>query len=571
MLKELYIKNFAIIPELRLHLYPGLNIFTGETGAGKSIIVEALAFALGGKLRKEAIRSSQEVTIVEALLDISDQPEVKTKLEGMGIETEEDSLIITRMVEPTSRSKAYLNRSLIPLGKLTEIGECLISIHGQHQHQTLLQVDRQLEYLDEFGGLSPLRSQLSTLFREWQSLKSRLREIEEEQRVASRELELIRYQLQEIERANLKPGEEEELRRERELLLNVERVSEATREAYYHLYAAQGSVIERIKKILHNIREIASYDPNWTDLLERGDSILYQLEDMALALRDYPKKLAFDPERLSRIEDRWQELQSLKRKYGRSIQEVLSYRRELAERIHAYLDRKEDINRLREQLPRLEAELRQRGLELSQERRKTARRIEELMEAQLKELGMPYARFQVSLNLNEMTEGLLGVSCEEGQIGLGPKGLERLEFLFSANPGEPPKSLARVASGGELSRIMLALRTILAQTDRIPILVFDEVDVGIGGGIAEVIGKKLREISRSRQVFCITHLPQIASLAERHFHIEKKVSPAGTSVVARELSDPERIREIARMSAGETIGEATLQYARELVERTLSP
>jgi len=550
MLTELNIKNFAIIDSLNIIFEKGLNVLTGETGAGKSIIVDAVELVLGGRASLEMIRSGCEEAVVEAAFDISDVMGVSEKLGEMGIE-KDDNLVIKRTLSASGKNKVFINGSMATIAMLSDVGEFLVDIHGQHEHQTLIKVERHIDVLDEFAALGPLRQEMSGIYSEWNRVKDELVSLKLSEADKEKRVDLLRFQSDEIEKATLKVDEDEELLEERKLLSNAERLYESANTALEILYSQSGSALELIKKAGSKVTDISIIDESMRVTLDAINSASASIEDAALTLRDYVGRISFDPERLNEIEERLDLIGRLKRKYGNTVSEILKYREEV--------DRELDgIERAEERIGELEREgerLKIKGLKvaetLSEKRKKGSDELTKKVVKELSDLGMKKAIFEVKM------ERLNDISA---------KGSDKVEFLLSSNPGEATKPLSKIASGGELSRIMLALKKVLANPTGVPTMVFDEVDSGIGGGIAEVVGRKLREVAEGRQVLCITHLAQIAAMADLHYAVSKNENKGRTTTTVSRLSGDERVDEVARMLGGMTITEATKRHAEEMLK-----
>lgn len=542
MLRELRIKNLAIIDDLRIRFEDGLNVLTGETGAGKSIIVDALSLALGSRAQSDLIRSGEKEAMVQAYFEVEGNA-----LPDIGIDVS-DGLILRRSITSAGKSRAYINDTMVTVQSIAEVGEALVDIHGQHEHQSLLSVEKHRYLLDSYGKLHGEREKVETLYREVQTLKTEITDLKQKVKERTHRLDLLRFQINEIDTASLKYGEKETLIEERKILSNLSRLNELTETAYSMLYGSEGSCMEGLSKIITKVREMASIDQSVSDTLNMLESALPLIEDAAISLREYKDKYDIEPERLAEIEERLELIKKLERKYGEGIETILKYRDGAEKEL-------KELEFTDERLESLEAEIRTKeemllsaAHTLSEKRKKVAKKIEELVKNELKELAFGYPDFIIDIKEDVITS----------------HGIDRVEFLFSANPGELPKPLIKIASGGELSRVMLALKTILADVDDIPILIFDEVDAGIGGRTAESVGKKLKAISNKHQVLCTTHLPQIASMGDFHLRIEKKQKDERVYVEVRELSGRERLDEIARMLSGK-ITEVSLKHAGELL------
>lgn len=564
MLRMLNIRNFALIDHLSLDFSSGLNILTGETGAGKSIIVDAINLILGGRALDEQVRSGENQAIIEAWFDLDSEGVIAEIIRNLGINSSEEGLLVRREINRGGRSRSFINDSLIAQATVLKTGENLVDIHGQHSHQSLLYTDRQLDLLDDFGGLRKLQEDCAVGYQRWQKLASTLEQMTSDEREKARQLDLLDFQMKEIDEARLHPGEEEELIAERTILTNAEKLYQNISQAYQILYEMENreSVIDRLAEIINCLQVVTSIDGRSKSWLEEVNSCRLTLEEISHLLRDYQEKIEFNPQRLEEIEERLDLIHRLKKKYGDSIPEILRYREQIGQQREKLVHREEELGEIRKELEKVTSELHEFATNLSRRRQNIARELEKKVEEELKSLGMEKARFSVSITRKEDPQGLVMLDGKRWE--LRSRGIDRIEFLLSPNPGEELKSLAKIASGGELSRIMLALKSILAGVDRIPTLIFDEVDVGIGGHIAQVVGKKLSVLGGSHQVICITHLPQIASFARTHYRVEKK--PSGKRILTRveKLESEERIKEIARMLAGEEITAVTLQHAREM-------
>ncbi|MBZ0169506.1 DNA repair protein recN (Recombination protein N) [Candidatus Methylomirabilis lanthanidiphila] len=556
MLRELHITNFALIDELRAEFGPGLNVLTGETGAGKSIIIDALGLTLGMRGEAEQIRTGADGTTVEAAFDRCDE-ETRELLADSGIEHPSDEfLLVRRVLLREGKSKAYLNGRLSSSASLRSLGELLVDVHGQHQGVALTQPSRQRLLLDAYAGLTADVAAFRMLYGRRQTLRAELDVLRTGERQKAQRLDHLQYQRDEIAVARLVEGEEEALNQERTILMHAERLHAAAHLGYEGLYGEQGAVAGRLAAIVSKLKDAQRIDPRLQEVVDGCEAAMASVEDAAAQLRDYREGVAFDPERLEQVESRLHEIGKLKRKYGGSIAEVLACARSAEEELQRLTGSEERGQEIERELAMLKGTLAQRAAELTARRKAAAERLAAAVQEELRALRMEKAVFIVQI----------GPRSEAGGSGLEANGADEVEFLIAPNPGEELKPMGRIASGGELSRVMLAIKAILAATDRIPTLIFDEVDVGIGGGMAAVVGQKLWAIAKERQVLSITHLPQIAALADRHFAIVKRVEGPRTGITVRVLEGEERVCEIARMLGARERSGTPLHHAREILE-----
>ena len=554
MLVEFRIKNFAIIDELNLTFSKGLNVLTGKTGAGKSIILNAVQLLLGDKATEELIRSSEEEASIEALFDISGNCEIEEKLkekfQRLSGKGEEGSLLVRRVISRSGRGRAFVNGNLATLGMLSEIGEELLSICGQHEHQSLQRMETHIDILDEFGGLLGIREEFQKHFQKFNSLSEEVQRIREEKERKAKEYDLMAFQSREIEASAVQIGEEETLKEEAKVLTHAQKLMAFADASEEGLYGEEGSAMERIRFVLHQGREMEAIDPSLSSPLKNLETASIQLEEVALAFRDYLKRIEINPLRLEEIGKRLEEIDRLKRKYGQTVEEVLLFKRKADEALRSFTSDEERLSQLEVLLGPLQGEVMLLGKKLSGERRRVASELKRSVEKELASLGMKKTTFEVRM----------------GDAPLSLKGKDRVEFLISPNVGEDVKPLAKIASGGELSRIMLAVKRILAKIGGRQVLIFDEVDSGIGGAIAEVVGRKLRELSKHHQVICVTHLPQIACFAEDHYSVKKEVRAGRTVTLVDRLEKEAIVEEVARMLGGVKVTEKTRAHAKEMIE-----
>ncbi len=564
MLGEISIKDFAIIDELRLAFTPGLNILTGETGAGKSILVDALGAVLGDRVHAEQVRTGAEESVLAAVFDGCDGPWGDMLREKGLSPDEEGKVYIRRRIARGGRAQAWINGAPVPAGLLAEVGSRLVDIHGQHQHQTLLKVSSHLEILDDYGALAGAREEFAAAFRRWAELTRKLERADEEARQRESQREFLAFQLREIDAAGLTAGEEEELERDRALMQNAEKVSLLAGQAIELLHEGEGAAAGEVEAAAARLDELARFLPVAAAVAADLKGAASALKEAAGQVQSWLEGAAYDPERHNQVEERLAVIARLKRKHGASVAEILANRDDLAAKLAAVEGaggRAEEWTREKE---RLLEEMAALGSSLTAGREKTARRIEKEVGANLAELGLAKARLTVAFTPRLDEAGPVTAGGRRYRPWEG--GLEEAEFLFSANPGEEPKGLARVASGGEISRVMLALKASLAKVDRVMTLIFDEIDTGIGGAVARTVGRKLKKLSGERQVICVTHLPQIAGLADTHFQVQKEASGGSARVSAVRLERGERIEELARMVAGDAVTPAAVRHARELME-----
>jgi len=563
MLRELHIENLAIIDQLRIDFHEGLNVLTGETGAGKSIILNALNLILGDRVKDDIIRSHEEEGLVEALFDIAANPRIRQWLAEKGIEAE-DTVVIKRVLSRKDKSKIYINGQLATLQMVSLIAEELLNIYGQHQHQVLKKVENHLEILDEFGGLLPLKAEFEEAYREQRGLAKRLEALKDEQERGERERDLWTFQLKEIEAAALRPGEEEGLKQELHLMKNAQRLMQLAGSSERLLYSEGNSIVEKLGTVKRDIEALAELDTSVSSLKEAVSSALLQLEEASGEIKRYLAKIDMDPGRLEEIELRFDELQRLKRKYKAStVEEILAYKERIERGVQGTADLEAEIAQLERKRQEGAVQVWDRAQRLSQARKEAGLMLKQEIEAELATLAMERTTFEVERKA--VAAGGDALDVAGGFVG--PRGAEEVEFLISPNLGEEPRPLSRIASGGELSRIMLAIKEILTKGAVDQTLVFDEVDAGIGGHTAEVVGHKLRDLARYHQILCVTHLPQIAAFGESHYQVSKREAEGRTMTSVARLQGDMVVEEIARMLGGKAVTAATRTHAQEMLHK----
>lgn len=562
MLRELRVKHFAVIEQVAVPFAHGFNVLTGETGAGKSILLDALLLLRGARAQSDVIRSAADSATVEAVFDVNPESPVAELLAELGHPPEDGQVIIRRELSRGGKSRAFVSDSPATLGLLERLGEHLVEIHGQHEHQLLMDPARQLELLDRFAGVEEERGAVAALVGRWEQAKTEMGRLATAERDRAQKEDLYRFQLSEIDGARLKAGEEEELRLERQRLQHAERLSQGLAEVTRLLYDDADSATARVARASRLLTDLARVDPELAEAREPLEGAHAHVEDAVGHVRRLRDRLVFDPGRLEEIEARLDALTKLKRKYGESVEAVLAHRQGIAAELDR-LDRHDELIAGHEaRLRSVAAEAERAALALSAVREQAARRLEALIQRELRALGMERAQFRILLTREPAVPE--GLSAGPDRYRLTPRGVEQAQFLLSTNPGEELKPLSRVISGGELSRTMLGMKVILAAADRVPTLIFDEVDAGIGGRIADVVGQKLRQTARTRQVLCVTHLAQIAAYADHHLRVEKAVSGKQTRTTVVALDEAARVAELARMLGGERVTETALKHAREL-------
>jgi DNA repair protein RecN (Recombination protein N) len=569
MLLELHVKNFALIEEVRLSFEEGLNILTGETGAGKSILLDALSLILGGRASSEFVRQGADKAMIEALFSVSSPPEFQELCEELGIELEDGSLLIVREISSSGKNVCRINGRLVTVQMLKSVAPYLLHVHGQHEHQTLTDPREQLNLIDLYGGeeVLKLRDQVMQAYQDYRAARIRLREARADEQTRIQRLDILRFQLDEIRAAKLRPGEEVTLDEERRRLAHSEKLHTAVARSYERLYSGDGrsaSALDHLNSVTTDLEAVLRYDEGLLPTLELVKTALYHVEEAAHNLRAYRDNIEFNPERLAQIEERLNGINRLRKKYGESIEEILNLADRLEEELHHLEHYEENIERLIRDVKKTGSDLAKKALALSKARQEAAAHLADAVMDELAELMMP--KTQIAITFTQIQEEG-GLPIGERRVHVSESGIDRVEILFSPNVGEPLRPLGKIASGGELSRTMLALKTILADVDNVGTLIFDEVDTGISGQAAMAVAEKLATIGTKRQVLCVTHLPQVAAMADAHFLIQKRQDEGSTRTEVKALSEAERVREIARMLAGAELTETTLRHAEEMLER----
>ncbi len=547
MLRDLRIQSFALIDALEVAFEPGLNVITGETGAGKTILMSALELAAGGKAATDVIRTGEDEATIEAVFGLEDA--ARAMLGEAGIEAADEALLVKRTISRSGRNRLHLNGSLGTVAVLEAVGERLLRIYGQNEHTTLRQAETHLGLLDAFAEHPKLVARASETYAAFHALEERLRHLAQGKDEARARAEWLRFQAQEIQEASLQANEDESLAQERKILGSAEKLAEGAHFGEELLYAGENAATAALKKVAQRLRELAATDPRLGEIGKLADDGAALAEEAGWRLREYAEGVNVDPDRLADIEERLVKIDRLKKKHGGTIEAILAAGA-AAERELADLDMgSEGFEKLEAERVAAEKSALAAANDLSRSRRAAAKKLEARLDAELAELGMKDARIEVRFE----------------EKPLGPDGVDAVELYFSANAGEDVRALRRVASGGELSRIMLALKSVALADSDAPTVIFDEVDSGIGGAIAEVVGKKLAAIARERQVLCITHLPQIAAFADHHFAVEKTTTKGRTRSITRQLSEKERAEELARMLGGVEISAEARRHADQLL------
>lgn len=554
MILELYMKNCALVEELRLTIDENLNILTGETGSGKSIIIDALGLCLGEKYDRSFLRKGTEKGIVEAIFS-SESGHLKDVLDKYDIELDDDNLlVITRVIYSDGKSVARVNGRTLKLSVLKEIATTLIDIHGQHQNQALFNKETHLQFLDLFGEnkLIDLKNEYKDVYQEYIKVKHDLNTLTEnkDDMQIQREIDLLKFQINEIESANLSKDEYEDLLKQRDVFRNSEKIYSNLNLSYQHLYEGSVNAVDLIGNASKELSSISEYDKVLSEYNENVERIMYELQDISREIRNYKDSIDFEPYELEQIEIRIDEINNLKRKYGNSIEEIFDFYEKTKDRLNEILNRDEKVDQLKKEILKLEKILKNKAENLSIARKKVASNLEEVLLVELKSLNMKNVVFKVNFEDCNFTS----------------EGKDDVEFMISFNLGEDIKPIYKVASGGEMSRFMLAFKTILSDIDQIDTLVFDEIDTGISGIAAQIVGEKLSQIARKKQIICITHLPQIAANADTHYCIEKNTSNERTFTSIRKLDHIQKRDEIARLIAGSNITEKTIEHASEIIE-----
>lgn len=555
MLNDLSIKNFAIIDELNVSFREGLNVISGETGAGKSIIIGAVSLLLGERATSDMIRSQTDSAVVEALFNIGDYKELRRKLAEMGFADSEE-LVIRRVISRSGKNKALINGQMATLANLAAISESLINICGQHEHQVILNAENHIDILDEFGGGLDLLSEYTLIYNRYIEIRSQIKKLEDLRRSRDEKTQLLKFQLKEITDINPQPEEDNLLADEKKVLVNAQKLVDLAGQAYDLLYGDKDSACVKIKEVQNQVRQIKNIDASLGFADTDIEANFISLQEAALALRDYSKKIFFDPERLAQIDERLEMLGRLKRKHGGTMESVLLQKQKIEEELKQVFSVEEELEKLAKEEAAVGDDLKKKALVLSERRREAAATLKSAVEREIHELNMPHASFEALFKKD---------AARQSVENYGPKGADEIEFYLAANAGEDMKPLNKIASGGELSRIILALKNVLARTGSVATIIFDEVDNGIGGATAEIVGRKLKDVSANHQVICITHLPQIACYGEEHLYVSKKVAKGRTTTSVEKLSDEQKVEEISRMLGGVDVTETTRKHAREMI------
>ena len=551
MLNQLSVRNVAVIDKLDINLHDGVSVLTGETGAGKSIIIDSINMILGDRANKELVRYGTDKAVVQAVFDAPKS--VINILEENDIDVEDGTVIITRQVTKEGKSVARINGMVVTLNILREISDRLINIHGQHDNQALLTPIRHITFLDAYADNEEYINRYKDILSKKREIEKKISSLEMDEQEKMQRIDLLEYQVNEIKKASLEKGEEDDLREQRDIYTNAEQITKSVNEAYMNLYEGDEiqSAYDGISIAVNEISQISDLNPQLKSIYDTLNEIMYSLEDTAHEIKEFGETVEFDEQTLNEIEERLDLISRLKRKYGNSIEEILAYLKKAESELNDIKLSDERTNELKEELKNITKELKEKGNVLTQRRENAAKVLEENIEKSLHELNMEKSKFKVSI---------------ENDGTFYDNGMDKVEFLISTNPGEPLKPLVKIASGGELSRVMLAIKSILADSDGVDTMIFDEIDTGVSGKAAMSIAKKLAVIAKNKQVICITHLPQLTAMADNHYLIQKNTDGELASTTLKELDEEGRELELARIIDGGEVTELALSHAKQMLE-----
>ncbi|MBW7886870.1 MAG: DNA repair protein RecN [Bacteroidetes bacterium] len=566
MLHSLYIKNYALIEEISVEFSSGLTIITGETGAGKSILVDALSLLLGERASTEMIRTGADKAVVEGVFTVSSIKEILEILRTNEIDAS-DELIVRREVSNKGTSRCFINDTPVNVAALKEIGDVLVDLHGQHEHQSLLRSETHIDFLDAFGGYEKELAHYKLMYRTLTEAAGKMKSLQEQEHQLKAKKSLYEFQIKEIDAVDPKENEEENLEAELKILENSEKLSELTIGIYSLLYESETSVRDALAKARKMMEQLAEIDSQFSNSVGETKSAEIIVDELSKFVQNYSSRIEFNAERLEEIRERLGSLTLLKKKYGGTIESLLEFRKKIGEEFSLAENFESEIAKLAKEISAQRVSCGEQAELLAQKRKDAAKKLEKAILASIADLGIAKAKFETLMTRQTGNPDSASVIINGKYFESSSKGVDNVEFLMSTNIGEEVKPLAKVASGGEVSRIMLALKSALAKSDKTPLLIFDEIDTGVSGRIGQAVGVSLKNLSKHHQVIAITHLPQIAALADSHFAIAKFENNKRTSTQLTKLENEERVREVAKLLSGEIITEAGLKSARELMEK----
>jgi len=562
MLKTLEVKDYALIDQINVEFGKGLNIITGETGAGKSILIDAMGLLLGERASTEVVRKGANKSIVEGIFEVEGNHKVKILLDENEID-DYSELILRREISLKGANRCFVNDTPVSLSFIKEIGNLLVDLHGQHEHQSLLHTETHIDYLDEFGNYDDLLSKYKNRYDELIKTEREIETLREREAILIEKKEIYAFQINEIDNVSPEKGEEEKLNDELKILENSEKLAELSSEVYQILYEADNPVHDSIVRVKNNLNILAEIDKSFTESSNEAETVLALINDISSFIRSYESKIDLKPEHIEEVRERLGSIHMLKKKYGGTVQSVLEHRKKIGEEFELAENYSERITDLNDKLNSIRIEAGKLAKGISEKRKTESKKVRISVEDSLKELGISHPNFQTKI-LNELAVDNNFITVNGKSFKCSARGIDKVEFFISTNQGEDPKPLAKVASGGEISRIMLSLKSTLAKNDKLPLLIFDEIDVGVSGRIAQKVGNVLKALAEYHQIIAITHLPQIAGLADHHYEVKKTDDKNRTSSSIEKLTDEGRVREVAKLMSGEKVTNASIKGAQEL-------